>query len=206
VYKNGEIELFILSEKSKENYYKNLLTDNVHNPRQLWQILKDSLPANDTVSPISLNINGKEISDPIEVGDLFNKYFSSIADNFGISLLNNPINTHLPIATNHTMFTIPLITIDDILNLVAILDRNKATVLDGIPAYFIKSSIHSIAPIILRICNMRIEDGVFPNMWKKARLIPIYKAEIRLRETITGPFLYYQFYPSFSNAMLPTHM
>ncbi|CAB3997442.1 Hypothetical predicted protein [Paramuricea clavata] len=167
------------NSESIEDYYKNLLTDNVHNPRQLWKILKDILPTNDTVSQITLNINGKEISDPIEVGDLFNEYFSSIANNFDISLLNNPINTHLPIATNHIKFTIPLITIDDILNLAAELDQNKSTGLDGIPAYFIKSSIHSIAPIILRICNMSIENGVFPNMWKKARLIPIYKAETR---------------------------
>jgi hypothetical protein len=27
-----------------------------------------------------------------------------------------------------------------------------------------------------------------------------------LRETITGPFLYYRFYLNFSNDMLPTHM
>ncbi|CAB4027375.1 Hypothetical predicted protein, partial [Paramuricea clavata] len=53
-------------KKSKEDYYKNLLTDNVHNPRQLWKILKDILPTNDTVSQITLSINGKEISDPIE--------------------------------------------------------------------------------------------------------------------------------------------
>ena len=178
-YKKWRNRTVHIIKKSKEDYYKNLLTDNVHNPRQLWKILKDILPTNDTVSPITLNINGKEISDPIEVGDLFNEYFSSIADNFDISLLNNPFNTHLPIATNHIKFTIPLITIDDILNLAAELDQNKSTGLDGIPAYFIKSSIHSIAPIILRICNMSIENGVFPNMWKKARLIPIYKAETR---------------------------
>ncbi|CAB3981669.1 Hypothetical predicted protein [Paramuricea clavata] len=178
-YKKWRNRTVHIIKKSKEDYYKNLLTDNVHNPRQLWKILKDILPTNDTVSQITLNINGKEISDPIEVGDLFNEYFSSIANNFDISLLNNPINTHLPIATNHIKFTIPLITIDDILNLAAELDQNKSTGLDGIPAYFIKSSIHSIAPIILRICNMSIENGVFPNMWKKARLIPIYKAESR---------------------------
>ncbi|CAB4034833.1 tetratricopeptide repeat, partial [Paramuricea clavata] len=117
----------LFNSESKEDYCKNLLTDNVHNPQQLWKILKDILPTNDTVSPITLNINCKEISDPIEVGDLFNEYFSFIADNFDISLLNNPINTHLPIATNHIKFTIPLITIDDILNLAAELDQNKST-------------------------------------------------------------------------------
>jgi hypothetical protein len=83
------------------------------------------LPTNDTVSPITLNTNGRKINDPIEVGDLFNEYFSSIADNFDISLLNSPINTHVPIAKNHIKFTIPLITIDDILNLAAELDQNK---------------------------------------------------------------------------------
>ena len=137
------------------------------------------MPSNDTVSPVTLKINAKEINDPIEVGDLFNEYVFSIADNFDISLLNNPIDTDLPVATNYIKFTIPLITIDDILNLLAVLDRNKSTGLDGIPAYFIKSSIHSTAPIILRICNMSIENGVFRDMWKKARLIPIHKPEIR---------------------------
>ena len=58
------------------------------------------------VSPITLNINGKEISDPIEVGDLFNEYFSSNADNFDVSLQNNLAN-----AQEYA---------DDILNLVAI--------------------------------------------------------------------------------------
>ena len=163
------------------------MTDNIRNPQQLWNILKDILPTNDTVSPITLNINGKGISDPIEVDDHFNEYFSSIADNYDVSLQNNPANVQGPTAINQAKFSIPLITIDDILNLVAILDQNKATGLDGIPAYFIKSSIHSIAPLLLRICNLIIEHGIFPNKWKKAKLTLIYKAEIRTERSNYRP-------------------
>ena len=155
------------------------MTNNIQNPRKLWKILKDILPTNDIVSPITLNINGKEISDPIKVGDLFNEYFSSIAENFDVSPQNNTCNAQTPIVINQTKFSIPLITFNDMLKLVAMLDQNKATGLDDIPAYFIKSSIHSITPIILRICNMSIEHGIFPDMWKNARLIPIHKAETR---------------------------
>ena len=73
--------------------------------------------------------------------------------------------------------------------------------------YFIKSSIHSIAPIILRICNMSIENGVFPNMWKKARLIPIDKAEIRTERNNYRPISILPIPDlNFSNNMLPTHM
>ena len=131
------------------------------------------LPTNDIVSPITLNINGISI----KVGDLFNEYFSSIAENFDVSPQNNTCNALTPIVINQTKFSITLITFDDMLKLVAMLDQNKATGLDDIPAYFIKSSIHSITPIILRICNMSIEHGIFPDMWKKARLIPIHKDE-----------------------------
>ena len=42
---------------------------------------RSCLPMDEAASPITLNINGKEVSNPIEVGDLFNEYFSSIADN-----------------------------------------------------------------------------------------------------------------------------
>ncbi len=54
------------------------------------------------------------VSGPIEVGDLFNEYFSSIADNFDVSLQNIPANAQEPNATNRAKFSIPLITIDDI--------------------------------------------------------------------------------------------
>ena len=203
-YKKWRNRTVHIIKKSKEDYYKNLLTDNIHNPQQLWKILKDILPTDDTAFPIKLNINGKEISNPIEVGDLFNEYFSSIADNFDFSLQNKPTSTQSQITTTHIKFSIPLMTIEDILNLVAMLDQNKATGLDGIPAYFIRSSIQSTAPIILRICNMSIEYGVLPNMWKKARLIPIYKAEIHIsREVITDLF---QFYLNSSKDMLLIHM
>ena len=67
------------------------------------------------------------------------------------------------------------------------LDQNKATSLDGIPAYFIKSSVHFILIIILRICNLSIEHGIFPNKWKKGRLTSIYKAEIRTERSNYRP-------------------
>ena len=40
-YKKWRNRTVHIIKKSKEDYYKNLLTDNVHNPRQLWKILKD---------------------------------------------------------------------------------------------------------------------------------------------------------------------
>ena len=186
-YKKWRNRTVHIIKKSKEVCYKNLLTNNIQNPRQLWKILKDILPTNDIVSPITLNINGKEISDPIKVGDLFNEYFSSIAEKFDVSPQNNTCNAQTPIVINQTKFSIPLITLDDMLKLVAMLDQNRATGLDDIPAYFIKSSIHSITPIILRICNMSIEHGIFPDMWKKARLIPIHKAETRTERSNYRP-------------------
>ena len=39
-YKKWRNRTVHIIKKSKEDYYKNLLTDNVHNPRQLWKILK----------------------------------------------------------------------------------------------------------------------------------------------------------------------
>ena len=133
----------------------------------------------DAASPITLNINGKEVSDPIKVSDLFNEYFSSIADNFDVSLPNNPSDTQSQVVTNKKKFLILSMAMHNILHLVTMLPQNKATGLDGISSNYIKFSIHSIISVLLCTCNMGIKHGIFPYIWKKTRQIPIYKAEIQ---------------------------
>ena len=109
--------------------------------------------------------------------------FLYCAVNFDISPLNSPIDTQSRVVTNETKFSIPSMTMHDILNFVAMLDQNKATtVLNGISANYTKSSILSIAPVVLRICNMSTALNMVFFLTcarKQIKLIPIYEAGIQ---------------------------
>ena len=57
------------------------------------------------------------------------------------------------------------------------LKANKSTGLDKIPAKILKLSSDIIAPSLAFIFNLSLETGIYVDDWKRARVIPIYKAE-----------------------------
>ena len=51
----------------------------------------------------------------------------------------------------------------------------KGTGLDDIQALFLKSAATPLSDSIVRICYLSIQLGVFPHMWKHAKVIPLHK-------------------------------
>ena len=56
------------------------------------------------------------------------------------------------------------------------LKPNKGTGLDSIPPRFLRDGTHEICSCIADIINMSIVQGVAPEDWKSARVIPVYKS------------------------------
>ena len=52
----------------------------------------------------------------------------------------------------------------------------KSTGYDGINMNIIKSVIKSISKPLVSICNLSLSSGIFPDVMKIARVIPLYKA------------------------------
>ena len=58
---------------------------------------------------------------------------------------------------------------------IKILKPNKATGLDKISARLLKDSGHIIAPTLTSLFNLSLRTGIFPSVWKNARVIPLHK-------------------------------
>ena len=74
----------------------------------------------------------------------------------------------------HSIFISPL-TENETLSYICNLDSNKSTKFDSPSIKFIKLSAYIIAPIITKIFNSCISNGIFPNRLKQAEIIPIFK-------------------------------
>ena len=73
-------------------------------------------------------------------------------------------------------FTIPLVTTEFIYSELEKLGINKISKLDGLSPKILKISAQYICTPLKKIINFCISNGVFPQRWKQAKIIPMYKA------------------------------
>lgn len=63
----------------------------------------------------------------------------------------------------------------EVLSVLRSLDPKKGAGPDGIPAFFVKECAQSLAFPLARLFNQSLDTGTFPNLWKRATIIPIHK-------------------------------
>ena len=64
---------------------------------------------------------------------------------------------------------------DEILKLIDDLDENKSTGSDGISCHLIKLTKFIVAPLLVNLFNACMYTSVFPNAFKIAEVIPLFK-------------------------------
>ena len=69
-------------KKSKQNYYERLLKNNLNNLKNIWKDIRSLIAIKH--SPASnihmLTHKGATVTDPLHIANIFNDYFSSIAE------------------------------------------------------------------------------------------------------------------------------
>jgi hypothetical protein len=107
--------------------------------------------------------------------ELFNKKLSKLFSNFSFAIFEE--NVTLPQfdpKTNNIIHEIH-ITENEIIDVIQILDPNKATGPDKISNKMLKISPEKIAKPLLIIFNKSLQQSKYPSNWKSAHVITIFK-------------------------------
>ena len=176
-------------DREKENSYRNLLkryqkTYKAYlkhkletslmekNPRKLWENIKTATNTGKDKDKEQIKL---ENTNHASVPDAFNNYFSSIADRIHDELdkLDGDPNSYLQ-QTDHTpKMTEP--TTKDINNIFKSLQPKKSTGFDEISSKLVKDlKFELITPIKIILTKM-IREKTFPDIWKIAKVIPLFK-------------------------------
>ena len=67
------------------------------------------------------------------------------------------------------------ITVNETLDILKSLDTSKASGPDGISSRMLKETAISIAPSFTRLLQMSLSSATFPDCWKQANVLPIFK-------------------------------
>ena len=78
----------------KSQYFQKLLASGQNDLKQTWSVTNDIVDKKNSTLPNCLKHNDKLLTDPIEIAELFNDHFSSIASKLRAKLnsLPNPMN------------------------------------------------------------------------------------------------------------------
>ena len=177
-YKQYNNILTHVKKQSKQNYYENQLKINKNNIKYTWRTINKIIrkPTNySEINKIKCPISNQELYSPKEISSCFNNYFSNVASKLASALPKiNSTKTTYASSSCSSMFIQP-ICIDDILIQINSLDINKCDDTYDIPVKIIKLSRFVIAPILCTLINCCIRIGVFPDVLKVAKVLPVHK-------------------------------
>lgn len=176
-YRNFYKELL---RRVKTQYEKAELFKYKNNMKKMWQTINNICDnCKIHAQPMELIDNH---NDPIEALNNCNNYFANVGHSLAAKILDNLKVTEQSLAlavkpTNSSLNSFFLTPTDcvEVDRLIAGLKLNSSPGLDGYTTNLIKHVRYSILLPLTFILNLSLEYGVFPDRWKLAVVIPIYK-------------------------------
>ena len=165
-------------------YYQQLFDCRNNNLKQLWNNLNSICSFKNKACKTNINeliANGVKLTDPADISNGFNDYFSSIGDrlvkelemnNQGIG--HNDFSKYCNKPIKNSMFLAP-VTNEEIQQLIKNLRNGKSPGPDNIGPGLVKEASSVLCEPLLYIYNLSFSSGIVPSRLKVAKVIPIHK-------------------------------
>ena len=163
-------------KESKRRYFKLRFESASGNLKQTWTLINHLRgKCKQSVSP-QFTVDGISITNKDIITDKFNHYFCSLAENLNkcteVERREIPNFTEYMPNTEKSSIFLEDTNHDEILDIIKEFSSNKSS---DIPIVVIKHCALVIVPILCKLFNKCIQDGVFPKVLKNGVITPIHK-------------------------------
>ena len=167
---NGKIQ------EAKRRYHRDQIEENKKNPKKFWESIKSVFPSKSKSSFPSM-----QKSKTLEMVSNFSNYFATVVAKLkskAISFSNYVWKPHHHLQPRKTdkIFAFSYVSKVSVENQLKSMKRKKATGIDELPACMIKDCAKAISQPLTFIVNLSLKSGVFPTVWKRAKINPVYKS------------------------------
>ncbi|XP_065671724.1 uncharacterized protein LOC136089600 [Hydra vulgaris] len=167
-----------LRKNSKLIYYTNLLEKYKLNSKRTWKLINEITGNTKKTSqslPSVIKVDDNFILDQKTIASEFNKYFVSVGQNL-VEIIPNPKKsfkaTYDPLNSYLNFFGL---SFEDFESAYKLLKSNKAVGPDDVNGNVIINCFDVLKDILFQIFKCSINQGVFPDDLKIAKIIPIFK-------------------------------
>ncbi|MCP4266595.1 MAG: hypothetical protein GY777_13675, partial [Candidatus Brocadiaceae bacterium] len=174
-----------ITKVKKCDYFKNQLKDNIAKPSKLWKVLKSiGLPSNaNNAAKVCLKDENDTLRfEPKETCNVFKNFYENLAQSLVDKLPPAPNRFNLETTkvfyeSQNIPNTFKLQEIDQasILIMLKNTNANKAPGIDKLPGIFIKDGADLLAAPLTQLINLSIYTSTFPDAFKIAKLIALFK-------------------------------
>ena len=173
-YKRYRNSLNKVIKSAKNSHYMNIFTNFKITTKKLWDTINHLKCHNNKNNINYISIDNKTLTNPNEINEAFNKYYVNIAPKLDQKIPPSNIDPVSFLKGNFpsSMSVLPIAP-QDVVNIINQL-KNKSNK-NEIPTTLIKDNKHQLAIPISILFNQSITQGKFPQCFKHAKVIPIYK-------------------------------
>ena len=160
------------------DYYHGLIDENIGNPKKMWKAINKVLDKNEnSVKLSSVEVDGKCLTRERDVLETLNRHFVSVGTNLAKKIVSRPGDDCLQnIKTEQKVMKFKIIDSSFILNAIKQLKNGKAAGPVRVPTKIVKDVGDLVSKPLSMVFNSSLEKGIFPDIWKLARVTPIFKS------------------------------
>ena len=154
---------------AKRSMEKRLAREKVGNSRPFFSYVKKKTKTKVTVGPIKKE-SGELTSDVVEMAEELNKFFGSVYTRENTTNIPEPERKR-----TRTKLTNSWLTTAKVNKKIKNLRTNSAAGPDGISPKLLQECSDQLAPVLTMIYKKSLDQGIVPEEWKQAKVVPIYK-------------------------------
>ena len=169
-------------KNAKMNYYNVLFKDNHRNIKNTWKGINRLVGNECKFNKVTQLDTGDTVStEPIEISNILNTHFSRIGPSLASEIKDTSSNSTDYITPAEKICKLAEVSYacQEVFNLIQKIPSNKASGLDNISARLLKEASPIVTRCLTFIINLSIITGIFPNAWKRARVSPIFKKDLK---------------------------
>ena len=142
----------------------------------MWKAINKVLDKNEnSVKLSSVEVDGKCLTRERDVLETLNLHFAG--SNLAKKIVSRPDDDCLQnIKTEQKVMKFKIVDSNFILNAIKQPKNEKAAGPDKVPTKIVKEVRDLLSELLLMIFNSSLEKGLFPDIWKLARVTPIFKS------------------------------
>ena len=124
-----------------------------------------------------INLDTKKVvTEATEISDTFNHHFGNIGANLANNIGKSIFNPIQYLKSPSSVFSSNEIDIGKVKQLLNQINTKKSPGLDNFPGNLLKIAAVILAPSLTKIFNKSLCTGIYPNNWKLARVVHIFKS------------------------------